>query len=294
MESSARPCLRQGFRRLVFWVALLDILIAAGGLCHAQQAATEKKQIVISVDRFQLLAQGKEFFLQSTSAGKKRLQIPREWLIPAQEEKDEEDAPVSSFRYDPQVTSFAIGNGEIGIRLSSYDMMREGSLQAAEGRDVFLIFDPAAGKVRPGHVDFGITKERYHAERCWYATMTHFLISDKNQDGLTDLGVIKEEIRCPKGEDVWEGDSYEQHPLHWYLYSADGWKREEYDSGWPDTYAELPLVGITLSPVDFVGHGLWNSYDPANWKTPPHYLPSYRKEMIANELRQKSSSSPKP
>ena len=45
---------------------------------------------------------------------------------------------MSSIRFDHHVASFPIGNGEIGILLSSYDMMTEGSMQAGAGRDVSL------------------------------------------------------------------------------------------------------------------------------------------------------------
>jgi hypothetical protein len=293
MRFCARVWRKQGVRLLVLWTASLDILLGACGFCRAQQV-TGKHPIVISIDRFQLLTEGKQFFLQPMSAAKaQRLPIPRDWLIPPQEEKDEEEEPVSSFRYDHRVTSFPIGNGEVGIRLSSYDMMTEGSMGAATGRDVFLIYDPAAEKLRPGHVDLGVTKERIWDQGCWYARMVHFLVSDVNQDGFADIGTIKEEIHCPEGEEAWEGDSYEQHPLHWYLYTADGWKREEDDSGWPDHYAELPLVGMEKSPVDFVGQVLWRSPDPSSWKSPPRYLPTYRKKLIADELRRKSKSLPR-
>jgi len=271
------------------------IAAIAYGFSQAQRVNTAPEPILISTDQFQLSIEGKRFFLQSTAAGEtQRIAIPRDWLIAPQEEKDEEEAPVSSFRFDHRVTSFPIGTGEIGIRLSSYDMMTEGSMQAAAGRDVFLIYDPAARKLRPGNLDLGITKERFFDEGCWYARMVHLIVSDVNDDGHADIGTIKEEIRCPEGQEMWEGDSYEQHPLHWYLYTADGWKREEDDSGWPDHYAELPLIGIVISPVDFVGQGLWRSADPSSWKSPPRYLPTYRKKLIADELHGKSKPPLKP
>jgi hypothetical protein len=245
-----------------------------------------------------LLIDGEQFFLQLTSGAKTQpLAIPRDWLIAPEEEKEEEEEEeepvVSSFRFDHRVTSFPIGNGEIGIRLSSYDMMTEGSMQAAVGRDVFLIYDPAAQKLRPGHMNLGITKERSFGQGCWHARMVHFIVADVNQDGRADIGTINEEIRCPEGQEMWEGDSYEQHPLHWYLYTADGWKLEEDDSGWPDSYAELPLIGSEISPVDFVGQILWRSADPFSWKSPPRYLPAYRKKLIAEELQRKSKPQPK-
>jgi len=276
-------------------VRCLLMAATACGFSHAQRVNTAQEPIAISTDQFQLLIEGKRFLLQSIAAVKRQqLTIPRDWLIPPQDEKDEEEVPVSSFRFDHRVTSFPIGNGEIGIRLSSFDMMKEGSMQGAAGRDVFLIYDPAAEKLRRGNIDLGITKERFFGEGCWYARMVHLIVSDVNNDGYADIGTIKEEIQCPEGQEKWEGDSYEQHPLHWYLFTSDGWKREEDDSGWPDAYAELPLIGIEISPVDFVGQGLWRSADPSSWKSPPRYLPNYRKQLIADEHHRESKPPLKP
>lgn len=91
-----------------------------------------------------------------------------------------------------------------------------------------------------------------------------------------------------------EENSYEQHPLHWYLFSKNGWKREEDDSGWPDSYVKIPLIGIETSPVNFVALILWRSADPSSWKSPPRYLPTYRKRLIDDELGRKSPRSLKP
>jgi len=276
--------MKQWVQFLMPWATLPGILI--GGFSVAQQpAATGKGQVVVSIDRFQLLTEGKQFFLQPTSPTKaQKLPIPRDWLIPPQEENDEDEEYVSSFRYDHRVTSFPVGNGEIGVRLSSYNVATEGSEQLAVGRDVFLIYDPVRKKLRPGQIDLGITKQRFRDVGCWYARMAHFLISDINGDGLADIGIIKEEIRCLEGKDRWEGESFEQHWLQWYVYTPDGWRQENEDSDfageWPDQYAELPLVGMESSPVDFVGQLLWRSPDPSLWKSPPRYLPTYRKGLI--------------
>ena len=52
---------------------------------------------------------------------------------------------------------------------------------------------------------------------------------------------------------MWEENSYEQHPLHWYLFSKNGWKREEDDSGWPDSYVKIPLIENRNQPGQFCG-----------------------------------------
>jgi WD40 repeat protein len=97
--------------------------------------------------------------------------------------------------------------------------------------------------------------------RCYCATgarrtSTLWILKNRNQDGFADIGTIKEEIHCPEGEEA--GRVTRMSNTHfWCLYTADGWKREQDDSGGPDHYAELPLVGMDKSPGDFVGRVLW-------------------------------------
>ena len=273
---------------LALLAILLGIVVGAGKFSSAQPKAPAASWVV-STDRFSLLTEKNQFFL--LPAGGKRIPIEREWVIPSQAEKDEAESAVSSFHYDHQVTSFPIGDGKIGIQLSSYDIMPDGSMRGAAGRDVFLIYNPATGTLSPGHVDLGITKGRVRAEGCFSAQMTHFLISDVNQDGLVDIGTVNEEIRCPEGDDSLEGPFYQQHEIHWYLYTSHGWEREADVSGWPDHYTELPLIGMDMSPVDFVGQVVWRSADPLTWGNRHQYLPEYRKRLIASEARKKSESS---
>ena len=158
----------RGFRFLL-------LVATACVFSNAQQPVVGHSPPIISIDRFQLVAVGRRFFLQPlpavTTPG---IPIPRTWLISPQEERDEEEETVSSIRFDRQVASFPIGNGEIAVVLSSYDMMREGSMQAASGRDVFLIYDPTSKRLLPGRLNLGVTKGRSFGEGCWYAQMVHF------------------------------------------------------------------------------------------------------------------------
>jgi hypothetical protein len=167
-------------------------------------------------------------------------------------------------------------------------------MHGAAGRDVFLLYNPAAGTLREGHLDLGVTKGRARDEGCFNARMAHFWIGDIDGDGLTDIGVVDEEIRCPDGRDRYEGEVYEQHFVRWYRYTQSGWKLDP-DANMPDRYAELPLIGIELSPVDFVVKMIWRSYDPADWRSPPRYVPAYRKKLISkDQLKSPKASQPQP
>lgn len=91
--SWAKLCFEH-YRRLMPCVVMLQALVAPG-TGHAQQSTAP---ISISVDQFQLLTQGKEFFLQpAASETRKRIRIPREWLIPPTQKKEEEEAPYLPF-----------------------------------------------------------------------------------------------------------------------------------------------------------------------------------------------------
>jgi hypothetical protein len=293
------------------WPTLALSLVFAGSSTpsFAQQDIAKDHAIAVSTHQFTLQREGDNFFLQPLPLAAKhpRIAIPKDWLVPPHDTDDEEDtSPVDPFNYDRRVTSFPIGNGAIGLRFSSFDAMTEGSMAAAEGRDVFLIYDPSEGRLRPGGFDLGITKERYRVDGCFRAQMVHLLVADANKDGLADIGAVKEEIWCPEiGEDedevpdvpaeqkklpseltnIVETHLYQQHNVIWYLYTPQGWKLDPDQTGMLDTFSELPLTGIVLSPVDFVGEVRWHSLDPKSWVDRPGYVPTYRKKLIAEGPR---------
>ena len=201
----------------------------------------------------------------------KRLRIRQAWLVPPDELKEESGAYISSFNYDEGVTAFPIGDGRTGLHLSSYEIQREGSANAAAGRDVFLVLDQKTRRPHQGGILFGITKERVRYMGCFFATFHRFIIGDINNDRLTDVGVIREEIRWDevrdkeKGVDRMEGPFYEQHPVRWYIYRPtrlkvrghvsvrDHWNYDpDYDGKHLESSLQLPLIGLAKSPVDFV------------------------------------------
>jgi hypothetical protein len=243
----------------------------------APQASSQSRQEnQISTGQFKLLMQPRGFVLQIVFNGKiRQVAIPRDWLVPPEEEKYEESGNtyVSSFNYGRQVDSFPIGNGRIGLHLSSYEVAREGTSHAAAGRDVFLIFDPKALKIFQGGLRLGITKGRVRSEGCLSAEIEHYFIADVDGDSLTDIGVLREEFQCIDGAGPYgnmAGPFYKQHPLDWYLLSGDTWKLDPSFSGkLPERFQELSLMGIGRSPADVVGCGLSQSCDRAKW---PHEI----------------------
>ncbi len=248
------------------------VLGVALSLLHTSIQAPQ--QSVFSTGQFKLLTRPRDFILQFVSNGKvKQAGIPRDWLIPPQGEKDEELNYVSSFHYDQEVSSFPIGNGRTGLHISSYAIQEEGSAQAAAGRDVFLTFDPGSSRIFRGGIARGVTKERVRSQGCFAASAESYFLGDVNGDGLTDIGVVKEELQCVQSKkredvDLIVGPFYKQDPVVWYVFKGNSWKLEPSFSGkFPEHNQELPFIGIEESPVDYVGCNFWKTCDRAKWPT---------------------------
>ena len=194
--------------------------------------------------------------LIKTDEQQEKIIIPRGWLDP---QEDSENGYVSSCNYDETVTSFNIGNGRIGLHLSSYEIQQEGSAQAAAGRDVFLVYHSENHSIHPGIIDLGVTKERVRSMG-WYAKNSRFLLSDMNNDGLIDIGIIKEELECLQfieqkdGTDYLDRPSYKIYPNLWYIFKDDRWVLVDSLNGKVPSisYRELPLIGLIKTPVDFI------------------------------------------
>ncbi len=252
------------------------------------QAGTE-----IRSDLFSLKPTSQGFSLHSTLGGQRReLAFERDWLIPPDEEEEEEFAYVSSFEYSHSVNSFPVGNGSFGLHVSSFEAMApgSGSAMAVAGRDVFLIFDPEKNTVMPGIVNLGITKDRVRSLEGFAAVSHHFLIADINQDGLVDVGIIREVLASElhydekREVDVVSGPFYKQFPVKWYVFEELGWLYESgYDGRLDFVFEELPLIEISLLPIDFAAHVTWNTYDSRLWassgSSPPAFIPEYRKKL---------------
>jgi len=268
-------------------------LLAAGlstaccALSLASPAATS-----INTDQFVLITSDGKFALQFDARGKKQqVSVPRGWLVPPEEEKEEISNYVSSFNYNRRITAFALGNGKLGLHLSSFDLLQGGSAQAAAGRDVFLVLDPEASTVQRGLIGLGITKHRVREDGCFSARTAHFLLADINQDEITDLGVVTERIECLHAAENRDVDrtaqpAYSQQPVQWYVFSDGQWRMNPaYNGVLPQDSAGLPLIGMDLSPVDFVGYGYWKSHDPSKWRLrnleSAPYQPPFRSRLPA-------------
>jgi len=276
----------------------ITLRIVAGcivALCAFQSLAAgqtiEGGPADISTLRCKLLTERTRFVLQlDLPEGKKKLTVPRAWLVPSDRHIDADY--VCSVLYSTHVTSFPIGNGKIGIHLSSFDWQKDGSAHATSGRDVFLIYNAKSSTLARGNLPLGITKKTLWDSGCWTAEMAHFLLADVNRDGLTDIGVIKENILCgPEDSDGRIGPQfYAQHPVRWYVYTPAGWKEDTHYSGkLPEKYSELPLIGVDRGTVDSFAERVWRSPDPANWTSQngeaPKFVPSYRRQLMHGEER---------
>ena len=278
--------MRTGVRRIALLIFAGCTVAVYGFQSLAEGQKIEGAPADISSLHSKLLTERTRFILQlDLHEGEKKLTIPRAWLVPPDRHVDADY--VSSVLYSTQVTSFPIGNGKIGLHLSSFDWQKDGSAHATAGRDVFLIYDAKSSTLARGNLHLGITKQTLRDSGCWTAEMAHFLLADVNHDGLTDVGVIKENIFCgPEDSEGIRGPQlYEQHPVRWYVYTAQGWKEDAHYSGeFPEKYSELPLVGIVLGTVDFFASMIWESYDPAKWKSSggktPRFVPAYRRELM--------------
>jgi len=79
-------------------------------------------------------------------------------------------------------------------------------------------------EVDVGPVPRGITKQRIRSQGCFAASAAHYFVADMNKDGLTDIGVVKEEIQCSEKTDRRVdrivGPFYKQYPIVWYVFLA--------------------------------------------------------------------------
>jgi hypothetical protein len=272
---------------------ILVAIILLATLFHSNSYSFEKNPSIETV-RFILLYENAEYFIFHSDT-KNKVKINKEWLEPPGDQYQMSYAYVSPFYYDSAITSFEIKEGVYGLHLSSYGYMQpgEGSAQAGCGTDIFLIYNSLDDTFCVGLNELGITKERERVMGCLRAKMTHFLLSDMNDDNVVDIGVVEENLLCnhiidrAEDRDYMQGPLYAQEPIKWHVYTADSWNfHSELSGEMPKNYVELPLIGINLSPVDVFASIVWRSYNPHNWKFESNkiseslYIPKYRIELI--------------
>ena len=163
-------------------------------------SSDDESYVRIDTSRF-LLKFSKSNYLLMDNLQNNHITLKKEFLINPDEEREEEYSYVSSFNLSEKVNSFDIGNGLIGIQISSFSSMTEGSAQAAAGRDIFLVYDPQKNVVNDKILEFGITKQRQRYMGCLSAKTSHFILADMDRNGLIDIGRIKEELKCEEISD---------------------------------------------------------------------------------------------
>ncbi len=206
-------------------------------------------------ESYELIEDGAEYRL--TGAGREPLAVPRAWLQPAAVIAEEESHYVSSLEWGRPVTAFALGDGRVGLHLSSYTIATEGSAMAAAGRDLFLIHDPAAKRLLLG-LDLGETKGRVRVDGCFSAWYHRFQLGDVDCDGGLDLGVVEERIDCNDAENEEETPyvvpSVRIGELRWYVLGDEGWRERPGLAGRLACFGmrAFPPLGVAQSPVDWV------------------------------------------
>jgi hypothetical protein len=209
-------------------------------------------------ESYELIEDGAEYRLGGLAvAGREPLAVPRAWLKPAAVIAEEENHYVSSLEWERPVTAFALGDGRVGLHLSSYTIAKEGSAMAAAGRDLFLIHDPAAKRLLLG-LDLGATKGRVRVEGCFSAWYHRLHLGDVDCDGRLDLGVVEERIACTDDEND-EETPYtvpflRTGALRWYVLGEEGWKERPGLAGRLACFGmrAFPPLGVAQSPVDWV------------------------------------------
>lgn len=97
------------------------------------------------------------------------------------------------------------------------------------------MFDPRSSEVRRGGIERGFTKQRVRSQGCLAAKGEHCFLADVDGDGLTDIGVVKEELQCLDKSDEqidrMVGPFYKQYPIAWYVFKGSAWKLEPSFSG---------------------------------------------------------------
>jgi hypothetical protein len=144
-----------GMRKPIYLAILLLIFVFSATPVLSQSS---HDLLALDTESFSLLQDEQGYSLKYTQ--NKRISLPKAWLVPPDEVEEDEVSYVSSFNYDERVTAFQIGDGRKGLHVSSYDIQKEGSAQAAAGRDVFLIFDEQYKTIHLGGLAAGVTKER--------------------------------------------------------------------------------------------------------------------------------------
>ncbi len=275
-------------------LALLGAVLPAASFQSGTSDLPDRLAAETRTGEVTLRSRGRAPFTVHFARTGKTVLVPAAWLIPKkmQSEADAGMFVASPFKYNKDVTSFPLDSGEIGLHISSF-AISGGSMQQALGRDVFLIYNPATGRVQNALADLDITQLRYRGLGCFNACATHFLLADINGDGRVDLGIIVEKIGCrefydsERDVDTAIGPFFEQSPVTWLVRAGDGFQPDHaYDGRLPARYFELPLIGMGMSTVDFAAQASFGTLNQASWTVesgsrPAAFVPAYRAKLAA-------------
>jgi hypothetical protein len=190
----------------------------------------------------------------------------------------EETNIVDSLR-GPRVVDLPDPNGVKAIKLSKNRYLlllsfytARSDARVASGMDIFIVYQSDIKQFWSVSWDL-MPRIGRGAGPCRNADMTFYLLQDINEDGLIDIGVLREMITCDFENDAPSKPYYAQQPIKWYVNISDNYAGETdywlpnrlYEAGLHNDYAEI--FSVSSSPVEVVGSGLWNTTDRLKWPT---------------------------
>ena len=114
-----------------------------------------------------------------------------------------------------------------------------------------IIYNKKNMQISNATLNLGITKKRYRDSACFTAVNHKYILSDINQDGSIDIGVIKEELIC---KNLAKEPFYKIHKIKWYLFKRSLWVYQSVfdNKESPTDVYKLPYLCLLKSPIDYI------------------------------------------
>lgn len=259
------------------WLRSIDVRFFWNGWILLFFALSSKAQMSTKIDEdaFDISIEGNKLFLLAQGS-RIELANDKNWFFSEIEyavaEIDLIETPprpaVGDLPHPNGVKSIKLSNNDYLLLLAFYSAPSDS--RVASGIDILLSFNSVTKDFWPASPDLMPSLGRGWGP-CRNADMTFYLLQDVDQDGSIDIGVVREYIKCDFQNDIPSNPYFEQKPIKWYLnsqeylsYPSNNWfPNRTYEGILPKSYAEL--TSLSLSPVDYVGKGLWKTINRLKW-----------------------------